>query len=48
MRLIRRDEEQGETGFTLSEVTENQLKAKIPALEERGLKLENRITIADF
>jgi homoserine dehydrogenase len=48
VRLIRRDEEQGETGFTLSEVTENQLKAKIPALEERGLKLENRITIADF
>ncbi len=48
VRLIRRDEEQGETGFTLSDVTENQLKAKIPALEERGLKLENRITIADF
>ena len=48
VRLIRRDEEQGETGFTLSEVTENQLKAKIPALEELGLKLENRITIADF
>ena len=48
VRLIRRDEEQGETGFTLSDVTENQLKAKIPPLEERGLKLENRITIADF
>lgn len=48
VRLIRRDEETGETGFTLSQISENQLRGKVPALEERGLKLENRITIADF
>lgn len=48
VRLIRRDEETGETGFTLSQISENQLRSKVPALEERGLKLENRITIADF
>lgn len=48
VRLIRRDEETGEAGFTLSQISENQLRGKVPALEERGLKLENRITIADF
>ena len=48
VRLIRRDEETGEAGFTLSQISEKELRGKIPALEERGLKLENRITIADF
>ena len=48
VRLIRRDEETGEAGFTLSQISEKELRGKISALEERGLKLENRITIADF
>ena len=48
VRLIRRDEEPGEAGFTLSQMSEKALRAKEPALAERGLKLENRITIADF
>jgi homoserine dehydrogenase len=48
VRLIRRDEEPGETGFTVEQLSQRQLEEKVPALEERGLKLANRITIADF
>ena len=48
VRLIRKDEENGEAGFTVSQLSQNQLDEKLPALEALGLKLSNRITIADF
>ena len=48
VRLIRRDEEPGETGFTVEGFSQRMLEERLPALEERGLRLENRVTIADF
>ena len=48
VRLIRKDEENGEAGFTVSQLSQNQLEEMLPALEALGLKLSNRITIADF
>lgn len=48
VRLIRRDEAAGETGFTVEQVSQRQLEEKLPALQELGLQLANRITIADF
>ena len=48
VRLIRRDEAAGETGFTVEQISQRQLEEKLPALQELGLQLANRITIADF
>ncbi|HIW23611.1 MAG: homoserine dehydrogenase [Acutalibacter sp.] len=48
VRLIRKDELPGEAGFTVEQLSQRQLEERLPALEERGLRLENRITIADF
>lgn len=48
VRLIRRDEAAGETGFTVEQISQRQLEEKMPALQELGLQLANRITIADF
>ena len=48
VRLIRRDEAAGETGFTVEQISQRQLEEKLPALHELGLQLANRITIADF
>lgn len=48
VRLIRREEKPGEAGFTLPQISEQDLRAKVPALEAAGLRLENRIRIADF
>ena len=47
-RLIGRDEAAGETGFTVEQISQRQLEEKLPALQELGLQLANRITIADF
>lgn len=48
-RVIRKDEEDGEIGFVLQNVTERQLTGEIvPLLEKAGLTVENRIRIADF
>ena len=47
-RLIRRDEAPGEAGFTLSQVSESQLRGRAAALKEAGLTLQNRVRIADF
>ena len=48
-RVIRKDEEDGEIGFVLQDVTERQLTGEIvPLLEKAGLTVENRIRIADF
>ena len=46
--MIRRDEAAGETGFTVEQISQRQLEEKMPALQELGLQLANRITIADF
>ena len=48
VRLIRREESPGETGFTLSQLSERRLREQEPALNQLGLRLANRITIADF
>lgn len=48
VRLIRRDELPGEAGFTVSQVSQRRLDQLLPALEAQGLRLDNRITIADF
>lgn len=48
VRLIRRDEAAGETGFTVEQISQRQLEEKLPVLQELGLQLANRITIADF
>ena len=48
VRLIRRDEAAGETGFTVEQISQRQLEEKLPSLQELGLQLANRITIADF
>ena len=32
----------------VEQLSQRQLEERLPALEERGLRLENRITIADF
>ena len=48
VRLIRRDEAAGETGFTVEQISQRQLEEKLLALQELGLQLANRITIADF
>ena len=48
VRLIRREEADGETGFTVEQVSQRQLEEKLPAMQELGLQLANRITIADF
>ena len=48
VRLIRRDEAAGETGFTVEQISQRQLEEKLSALQELGLQLANRITIADF
>ena len=39
---------QGPPGKAALEQWQRQLEERLPALEERGLRLENRITIADF
>ena len=48
VRLIRRDEEPGEAGFTLPQIAEQELRGKEPDLEKQGLRLANRVRIADF
>lgn len=48
VRLIRRDEEPGEAGFTLPQIAEQELREKEPDLEKQGLRLANRVRIADF
>lgn len=48
VRLIRRDEEPGEAGFTLPQIAEQELREKEPDLEKQGLCLANRVRIADF
>ena len=48
VRLIRRDEEPGEAGFTLLQIAEQELRGKEPDLEKQGLRLANRVRIADF
>lgn len=48
VRLIRRDEEPGEAGFTLPQIAEEELREKEPDLEKQGLRLANRVRIADF
>ena len=48
VRLIRRDEESGEAGFTLPQIAEQELREKEPDLEKQGLRLANRVRIADF
>ena len=48
VRLIRREESPGETGLTLSQLSERRLREQEPALNQLGLRLANRITIADF
>ena len=48
VRLIRRDEEPGEAGFTLQQIAEQELREKEPDLEKQGLRLANRVRIADF
>ena len=48
VRLIRRDEETGEAGFTLPQIAEQELREKEPDLEKQGLRLANRVRIADF
>ena len=48
VRLIRRDEQPGEAGFTLPQIAEQELRGKEPDLEKQGLRLANRVRIADF
>jgi len=48
VRLIRKDEEPGEVGFTVKNTTERELAESLARLEEAGLTVENRIRISDF
>src|SRR5699024_4493240 len=43
VRLSRREESPGETGFTLSQLAERRLREQEPALNQLGLRLANRI-----
>ncbi len=47
-RVIRKDEEEGEIGLILKNVTERELAQKLPRLENVGISVENRIMISDF
>ncbi len=48
VRLIRKDEEPGEVGFTVKDTTERELKGYLVRLEQIGLTVENRIKLSDF
>lgn len=48
VRLIRKDEEPGEAGFTVGNITERELAEYLVQLEKAGLVVENRIRISDF
>ena len=48
VRLIRRDEEPGEARFTLPQIAEQELREKETKKEKQGLRLANRVRIADF
>ena len=48
VRLIRKDEEEGEAGFTVRNITERDLLEKLAQLQENGILVRNRIRISDF
>lgn len=48
VRLIRKDEEPGEIGFTVKDIMPRQLRGLIQQLEAAGLTVENHIAISDY
>ena len=48
VRLIRKDEEEGEAGFTVKDITERELLEKLARLEAEGVQVLGRIRISDF
>ena len=46
--LLAKRPVQGETGFTVENLTEKELSDKLAALEARGVKVEGRIRISDY
>ncbi|MFR5790885.1 MAG: homoserine dehydrogenase, partial [[Clostridium] leptum] len=47
-RLIRREEEEGEIGFTVKDVKVKELEARFARLKELGVEPLNHIKISDF
>ena len=47
-RLIRREEEEGEIGFTVKVVKVKELEARFARLKELGVEPLNHIKISDF
>lgn len=48
VRLIRKDEEPGEIGFTVSGMTPRELEEPLRRLEQLGVTVENRIKLSDY
>lgn len=48
VRLIRKDEEPGEIGFTVSGMTLRELEEPLRRLEQLGVTVENRIKLSDY
>lgn len=47
-RLMRKNEEEGEAGFTLKDIRVSELEQKLASLESLGVKVLNKIRISDF
>ena len=48
VRLIRKDEEPGEVGFTAAQLNRRELELLLQKLSDCGLTVENRIKISDY
>ena len=48
VRLIRKDEEPGEVGLTVSRLTRRELDSLVQKLSDQGLTVENRIKISEY